>query len=83
MKLYDFPLSHLEARRTAIERAVLADRRGDATIADMALYSYVARAPEGDVDLSPYPHTIAWLKQVEALPGLIAFPETARDVAVA
>lgn len=53
------------------------------TIADVALYSYIARAPEGDVDLSPYPQVLAWLKRVEALPGFVPFPETVRDVAVA
>lgn len=53
------------------------------TIADVALYSYIARAPEGDVDLSPYPAVLSWLKRVEALPGFVPFPETARDVAVA
>jgi glutathione S-transferase len=53
------------------------------TIADVALYSYIARAPEGDVDLSPYKEVQAWLKRVEALPGFVPFPETIRDVAVA
>ncbi|HMA49821.1 MAG TPA: glutathione S-transferase [Magnetospirillaceae bacterium] len=53
------------------------------TIADVALYSYIARAPEGDVDLSPYKEVQAWLKRVEALPGFVPFAETARDVAVA
>lgn len=53
------------------------------TIADVALYSYIARAPEGDVDLSPYEKVRAWLKRVEALPGFVPFPETNRDVAVA
>ena len=53
------------------------------TIADVALYSYIARAPEGDVDLSPYPHVLTWLKRIEALPGFVPFPETHRDVAMA
>jgi glutathione S-transferase len=46
------------------------------TIADVALYSYLARAPEGDVDLAPYPHIRAWLARVEALPGFIEFQKT-------
>jgi glutathione S-transferase len=53
------------------------------TIADVALYSYVARAPEGDVDLSPYPHVRAWLARIEALPGFVPFPETDLGRAVA
>jgi len=54
-----------------------------ATLADVALYSYIARAPEGDVDLSPYPQVRAWLTRVEALPGFVPFQETDRGRAVA
>ena len=43
------------------------------TIADVALYSYIARAPEGNVDLSAYRNVTAWLGRVEALPGFVAF----------
>lgn len=47
------------------------------TIADVALYSYVVAAPEGNVDLAPYPAIRAWLARVEALPGFLPFPKTA------
>ena len=47
------------------------------TIADVALYSYIARAPEGNVDRSSYANVNAWLKRVEALPGFVAFQKTA------
>lgn len=43
------------------------------TIADVALYSYVARAPEGNVDLSSYANVAAWLARIEALPGFVPF----------
>jgi glutathione S-transferase len=46
------------------------------TIADVALYSYIARAPEGNVDLSFYPNVNAWLRRVEALPGFVEFQKT-------
>lgn len=46
------------------------------TIADIALYSYIARAPEGNVDLSPYINIKGWLKRIEALPGFVSFQET-------
>ncbi len=46
------------------------------TIADIALYSYVERAPEGNVDLSGYPRVLAWLRQIEALPGFVPFQRT-------
>jgi glutathione S-transferase len=46
------------------------------TIADLALYSYIARAPEGNVDLSFYPNVDAWLRRIEALPGFVEFAKT-------
>lgn len=46
------------------------------TIADLALYSYIANAPEGDVDLTAYSHIRAWLKRVEAIKGFIPFTKT-------
>jgi glutathione S-transferase len=42
------------------------------TIADVALYAYTARAPEGGVPLEPYGHLRAWLARIEALPGFVA-----------
>ncbi len=47
------------------------------TIADIALYSYLAGAPEGNVDLAPYAAVRAFLQRVEALPGFVPFPRTA------
>jgi len=46
------------------------------TIADVALYSYIDRAPEGNVDLSGYAEVRAWLRRIEALPGFVAFGKT-------
>jgi glutathione S-transferase len=46
------------------------------TIADVALYSYVARAPEGKIDLAPYGAVQAWLQRIEALPNFVPFVET-------
>jgi glutathione S-transferase len=42
-----------------------------ATLADLAHYAYVARAPEGLVSLQPYPSIRAWLARIEALPGFV------------
>jgi len=47
------------------------------TIADLALYSYIARAPEGNVDIAPYANILAWLPRVEAFPGFVPFAKTA------
>lgn len=46
------------------------------TVADVALYSYIAHAPEGGVALAPHAHLAAWLRRVEALPGFVAMPAT-------
>lgn len=46
------------------------------TIADVALYSYIARAPEGNVDLSGYARVNAWLGRIEALAGFVPFQHT-------
>ncbi|BCT36419.1 glutathione S-transferase [Pseudomonas protegens] len=48
-----------------------------ATIADVAGYSYIAHAPEGNVSLDAYPHVRAWLQRIEALPGFVPMPSTA------
>jgi glutathione S-transferase len=45
---------------------------GRATLADIACYPYVKRAPEGEVPLEPYPEVRAWLARCDALPGWIA-----------
>jgi glutathione S-transferase len=42
------------------------------TLADIANYSYVARAPEGNVSLVNYPNVRAWLARVEALHGFVS-----------
>lgn len=47
-----------------------------ATIADLACYSYVAHAPEGGIDLSPYANVRAWLGRVEALAGFVPLPKS-------
>ncbi len=46
------------------------------TIADVAGYSYIAHAPEGGVDLEPFPAVRAWLERIEALPGFVPMQKT-------
>lgn len=65
-------LARLEARLGDSDWLVGAEP----TIADVAIYSYVARAPEGNVDLAGYPNVIAFLRRVEALPGFVPFVNT-------
>ena len=56
---------------------------GRPTIADVALYSYLSSAPEGNVDLSAYPRVNAFLRRTEALPGFVPFAKTAAGLAAA
>ncbi len=46
------------------------------TIADIANYSYIAHAPEGDVSLEPYPNVRAWLGRIANLPGFVPMQST-------
>ncbi|CAN7280428.1 glutathione S-transferase family protein [Rhizobacter sp. LjRoot28] len=48
----------------------------EASIADLALYGYTARAPEGNVSLVPYAAVRAWLERVEALPRFLPFAKS-------
>ena len=61
--------AHLEGREWIATRA-------HPSVADIALYSYIARAPEGNVDLGAYPRIGAWLKRIEALPRFVPFTKT-------
>ncbi len=51
------------------------------TIADVANYTYIAHAPEGNVSLQDYPNVRAWLKRFENLPGFISMQATAIGLA--
>lgn len=44
------------------------------TIADCAVFPYIALAPEGGVDLAQYANIVRWLDRVKALPGYLAMP---------
>jgi glutathione S-transferase len=42
------------------------------TIADVAAYTYLAHAPEGNVSLDAYPKVRDWLARIEVCPALSA-----------
>lgn len=86
MKLFRLPgdlaaAQAIAARLLAFVEAHLAGRAwlvGETvTLADVACYPYLAAAPEGEVDLTPYPNVRAWIARVEALPGVKAMPRSA------
>jgi glutathione S-transferase len=53
----------------------LADRDwlelGRPTIADIAVFPYVALAGDGGINLAPYPNVRAWIARIQALPGYV------------
>jgi glutathione S-transferase len=46
------------------------------SIADIASYTYIAHAPEGNVSLAEYPNIRAWLARIEALPRFVPMQRT-------
>ena len=52
-----------------------------ANLADVAAYSYIAAAPEGNVDIAAYANVRGWLARIEALPGFVPFQKTAVGLA--
>lgn len=51
------------------------------TIADIAVFPYVALAPDGQIDLASYPHILAWIERVKQLPGFVGMIGVAEPVA--
>ena len=41
------------------------------TIADIAIFPYIALAPDGEIDLAPYPQVLAWIERLKHLPHFI------------
>ena len=52
-----------------------------ANLADVAAYSYISAAPEGNVDLGAYANVRSWLARIEAMPGFVPFHKTAVGLA--
>ncbi|MEO6602513.1 MAG: glutathione S-transferase [Polyangiaceae bacterium] len=85
VRVFNAPLDHELATRKAHELFALLEEElsarpfligSSATVADVALYSYCAHAPEGGVSLEAYPAIRAWLKRIEALPGFVPMAKT-------
>lgn len=72
-KLFEKLENHLKNRPFLV-----ADR---ITIADIALYTYTALAPEGNIDLKNYQHLRHWLKRIESLDDFIAMQSSAVGLA--
>ncbi|MEI2580178.1 glutathione S-transferase family protein [Scytonema sp. PRP1] len=51
------------------------------TIADVAVFPYVALAPDGKISLDNYPNVLAWIERVKHLPGFVGMIGIAEPVA--
>ncbi|MBW4708215.1 glutathione S-transferase [Roseobacter sp. YSTF-M11] len=51
------------------------------SIADVAIYSYTAHAPEGNISLEEYPNVRALLTRIEHLKGFVPMPATKAGLA--
>lgn len=52
------------------------------TIADIAVFPYVALARDGKIDLDAYPNVLTWIDRVKQLPGFIPMAGISAPVAV-
>lgn len=86
--LFKAPFDHAYAKTKADHVLRLLDQHlqtreflvgTQASIADIACYSYVAHAPEGDVSLDQFAHLQRWIARIQDLPHFLAMP-AARDV---
>ncbi|MCC6709215.1 MAG: glutathione S-transferase family protein [Gammaproteobacteria bacterium] len=71
--------AHIRARRSLeILETELATQAwlalGRPTIADIAVFPYIALAPMGEVSLTPYPAVRAWIDRIKQLPGFVSMP---------
>ncbi|WP_437956175.1 glutathione S-transferase [Sorangium sp. So ce119] len=83
--VFGLKLDREQAKGIAVQLLAVLDQHlgtqrflvGDApTIADVAIYTYTAHAPEGGVSLDPHGHVRAWLARVEDLPGFVPMQRT-------
>lgn len=84
-RVFGVRLDHEQAKAIAAQLFTVVDQHlaarrflsGDEpTLADVAMYTYTAHAPEGGVPLDPYGHIRAWLARVEDLPGFVPMKRT-------
>jgi glutathione S-transferase len=84
IKVFRAPLDHARAAAISEQLFKVIDQAlasqaflvgATPTIADIAMYTYTAHAPEGAVSLEPYGNIRAWLERIEALPNFVSMPK--------
>lgn len=77
------PIDTATARQTAEKVLGIIDRHlenrdwlvGDTvSIADIAVYPYLALAPEGGINVGAYANIVAWFQRIRTLPGYVSMP---------
>ncbi|MBW4555047.1 MAG: glutathione S-transferase [Trichormus sp. ATA11-4-KO1] len=53
---------------------------GHPTIADVAVFPYVALATDGKIDLTPYTNVLNWIERVKHLPGFVGMTGIAAPI---
>lgn len=85
IRLFNRPFDPEECHSMAVSGLTLLDQRlstqawlasNQPSIADIACYPYVLLAPEGEIDLAPYPSVLSWIDRIQAMPGYIAMMES-------
>jgi len=66
----DFILNQLNQHLTRSEWLAC----GHLTIADIAVFPYIALAPDGNISLDPYPQVLAWIERIKQLPNFVGMP---------
>jgi glutathione S-transferase len=67
----EFILTQLEQHLSENRQWLECDRP---TIADIAVFPYIALAEDGKISLKPYTNVLNWIERVKNLPGFITMP---------
>jgi len=70
LQVSDIILGYMESHLASNEWLAL----GRPTIADCAIFPYLAVAWEGGIDMTQYPSITAWMERIKALPNFIPMP---------
>jgi glutathione S-transferase len=82
-EFFKFPIDKAAAQAKAAAILPVIDRHlamrqwlelGRPTIADFAVFPYVALAPQGSISLDPFPNILSWIARIKGLPHFLPMP---------